>query len=70
MTDVTFRPSRAPRTSWCWFCHRAVRHDDDEARRIDTADGEQWLCGVCWLKADIGPSVPVDYTEVEDNDAD
>jgi hypothetical protein len=60
--------TRAPKTSWCWFCRRAINHDDYEARRVIGDTGDEWVCGPCWDKADVGPDVPLDMTEGEDDD--
>ena len=61
--------TRAPKTSWCWFCKRAIRHDDYEARRVLVVSLEEWVCGPCWSKADVGPDVPLTYEEQEGTDA-
>jgi len=53
--------TRAPRTFWCWWCRRAIRTDDDDARRVITADGEEWVCGRCWESN--APPLPLSYEE-------
>jgi hypothetical protein len=63
MTTETFRYSRsAPKSGWCFWCRRAVVFDDMEARRLDN---DEWMCGDCWSKADVGPDVPLTYEEQE-----
>lgn len=57
--------TRPPRTSWCWFCRRAVLHTDDDARLVLVDDRDEWVCGSCWSKADVGPDVPLTYEEQE-----
>lgn len=64
MTTAT----RAPRMSFCFWCRQAVRHDDDEARRVITDQGEEWVCGKCWLRADA--PVPLDYMTFEEQEGD
>ena len=56
---------RAPKIAWCFWCHRAVRQDDDEAVRVMVGFDSQWMCGTCYEKAD--PQIPLDYTEERDD---
>jgi len=56
------RTWRAPRTGFCFWCRRAVVFDDMEARRLAN---DEWMCGDCWAKADVGPDVPLTYEEQE-----
>jgi hypothetical protein len=65
-----WRAARAPRTQWCWFCHRATGFDDLESRTVTLPDGEVGvLCGPCIDKADVGPDVPLTYEQQEGTDA-
>lgn len=57
--NVTY--SRAPRTSWCFWCRRAVRHDDTAALLVSIDGNDEYVCGTCWEAAE--PTLPVDYTE-------
>ena len=50
----------APRTAFCWWCRRAIVLADGDARRVVTAEGEEWICSICWEWD--SPPVPVDYT--------
>ena len=54
---------RAPKSAWCFFCRQAIVFGDLEARRMAN---DEWLCGRCWEKADVGPDLPLDMMEDAD----
>ena len=58
---------RAPKTTWCWLCRRALRLDDDEAVRVLVEGRDEWVCGRCVEQADVGPGVPLSYEEGDDD---
>ena len=63
MTTTT----RAPKTSWCFWCRRATGFEDYDSQIVTLPDGSTGvICGRCVERADVGPDVPLDLTEGED----
>lgn len=48
--------------SWCWWCKRAVRYDEDYREVLVNGEREV-VCPSCWEKSD--PPVPLDMTREE-----
>jgi hypothetical protein len=57
--------TRAPKTSWCWWCRRAT---EAGRRLIETDEGTVALCERCWNAT--APVVALDMTRVDDDDRD
>jgi hypothetical protein len=55
--------TRAPKTSWCWFCRRAVDLRGEWYMVTTPEGGDGLICGSCWEKADEGPDVPLSYED-------